>query len=302
MWSYGGFYGSSLFRSLYDDGDDFGPNRRNWADKSEAALRRERTAISLFTAFIGKCTGLSETDFPVTEEVVKANTHLTDACWKSFRKTVEARGCKAKRREATIQERIESKDKRKGKLYVISVTCPVHPSKVEEEKKKARLAAERKAQKAKEDREERERLAVLHQTQVKEEYAQIVKGEPVTGNVTSGAVLKHAQSVHEERVSQIRSEVAKEQSGLLIELRKKHTTEERDLRNQMDAKRIKLIHSASEEHQLLQKKIETVCSGVLKKIPASKKQEKVVAGGSTTTTDAKQPAQGTENAENRVNS
>lgn len=168
-----------------DGGDSFGPGRRDWAAKSSAALNRERIADGLFDKFLDKCSELTPSLFPITEEVVMANVHLTEACYKSFRRRVMDKGCKVKRREATLDERENSDDKRKCKLYVISVTCPVHPSKFEEAKAKAEeaaaarhakavAAAKRKAEKEKREKKERDRLAALHMAKVREEYASIV--------------------------------------------------------------------------------------------------------------------------------
>lgn len=83
--------------SHFDDG--WGPNRSNWNDKSDAALRREQQADNLFEAFLKKCSSYDVNDksiFPVTEEVVDASIHLTGACYTSFRKRVIAKGCKLK--------------------------------------------------------------------------------------------------------------------------------------------------------------------------------------------------------------
>jgi len=118
MWS------SMLFGGYSDPYDDgWGVNRSGWAEKSDAAIRRENAANDLFDAFLKKCASYDPNDksiFPITEEVVKANVYLTGPCYTSFRKRVLAKNCKVKRREATPQERKESGDKRKGKLYVIN--------------------------------------------------------------------------------------------------------------------------------------------------------------------------------------
>jgi hypothetical protein len=164
-------------------GDDWRPDRRNWRDKSDAAIRRENQAKALFDQFLTQCE--SSSNFPVTKEVVPPDVHLTDACWKSFREYVTSKGCTTKRRAATPQERIESKDHRKGKLYVISVTVPVHPSQakalMEDKKRKAAAAKEKREEKAKLAAEEavrvRERKVAEErqlQAKIKEEYAAVV--------------------------------------------------------------------------------------------------------------------------------
>ena len=126
--------------------DSYGPNRRNWREKSDAAMRREYQAKQLVDAFIEECK--TETSFPVTKEIVPASVHLTEACWKTFKQYVVAKGCKTKRREATVAERRASKDTRKGKLWVTSVTVPVNPTQLDEKKKQDAIAAEERKKKA----------------------------------------------------------------------------------------------------------------------------------------------------------
>ena len=302
MWSSMLFSG---YRDPFDDG--WGVNRSGWADKSDAAIRRENEANDLFDAFLQKCSSYDANDksiFPITEEVVKANIHLTDACYKTFRKRVLAKNCKVKRREATPQERIDSGDKRKGKLWVISITCTVHPTKAAdakkkadlaalERKKKAAVAAERKAVKEKEEREERERLAKLQRAKVREMYESIVgvKGDKdddevmkrkqpssadkaagistidayVNVNVSSEALLKHAQTVHEKRRSDIFSSISKERNDSLAELRRKHAKEENELRSKMSNKQTEVMNAAIAEYGDIKAKIEEHCN---KKIAA----------------------------------
>ncbi len=118
---YGGMFGGGGFY------DDYGVNRSGWAEKSNAALRREAEAKRLFTEWLAACADQPESAFPVSADVVPATTHLTAACWKTFKQLATAKGCKVKRREATAGER--GSDKRRGKMYVIVCTCPVHPGK-----------------------------------------------------------------------------------------------------------------------------------------------------------------------------
>ena len=117
--------------------------------------------------------------------VVRAHIHLTNACYRSFRKRVTKNGCKVIRREATLDERNKSRDKRQSTLYVISVTCPIRPLKAgvtrvkAEEAATARQAktavsAKQKVEKEKREKEESECLAILHRAKVREEYASIV--------------------------------------------------------------------------------------------------------------------------------
>lgn len=128
--------------------EDGPPDRRSWAEKSPAAAARELEAMKLFNSFHQASKALPESQFPLTREVIPATVHLTGPCWTSFRKYVTSIGCKVKRREATMAER--QGDNRKGKMYVISITIPVHPSKIieyttDKKEKAAVAAAQRKA-------------------------------------------------------------------------------------------------------------------------------------------------------------
>lgn len=112
------------------------------------ALRRETEAKQLFTVWFAALSDEPESAFPVSADVVPATTHLTGACWKSFKQFATAKGCKVKRRVATASER--GTDKRKAKMYVIVCTCPVHPGKAlaaaaEAKRQAAAAKAKRKA-------------------------------------------------------------------------------------------------------------------------------------------------------------
>ena len=219
--------------------------------------------------------------FPLTEEVVDASTHLTEACWKTFRKRVENKGCKAKRREATFAERLESGDKRKGKLYVISITCPVHPSKAKEDKEKKEAAAAAKKKKAEETAARKARLAELHKEKVSEMYAKIIgeehdesdnqhktPGKPkgtttmdsfVNVKVKSADLLQHAMTVHSQRQNEIRRENLSEERKLMSELMKKHEEEKQELRRKLKSNEEKMIASANADHEEVKRKIEEAC-------------------------------------------
>ena len=252
--------------------------------------------------------------FPYTEEVVPCNVHLTGACYTSFRKRVMNKGCKVKRREATREERKASGDTRKAKLYVISITCPVHPTKAADAKAKAALAADakkkkaqdaaiRKAEKERTEREARERLAALHRANVRERYENIVGGGDeaeaegkrkkspgkknsgtmdtfVKVNVTSDALLKHAQTFHQKRESEIRASVNTEQAKLMTELHSKHAKEEMDLRIKMSNKQSVLMDEANNEYAEIKAKIGKACT---KNDDTSEK----VAGATTITKENK---------------
>lgn len=273
MFSFGSFY--------FNDYDGFGgPDRRGWADKSEAAMRRERIADGKFDEFLKRCSALDMNDksiFPLTEEVVDAGTHLTDACWKTFRKRVENKGCKAKRRLATFEERRASGDTRKGKLYVITITCPVHPSKAKEDKANKEAAAAAKKKKAEETAERKARLAAMHKEKVSETYAKIIGDEHDDSNnqhktpgkakatmmdsfvnvkITSADLLQHAMAVHSKRQNEIRLANQAEERKLMSELTKKHEEEKQELRREMKSKEEKMISAAKVDYEEVKEKIE----------------------------------------------
>jgi hypothetical protein len=218
--------------------------------------------------------------FPITEEVVDANVHLTEACWTTFRKRVENKGCKAKRRVATVEERAATGDKRKGKMYVISITCPVHPSKALEDKAKKEAAAVEKKKKAEEAAERKARLAELHKEKVAERYASIVGQDDgdtktktpgktkttglmdsfVNVKVTAEDLLQHAMTVHNKRQTEIRLANQSEERKLMSELMKKHEEEKQELRRKMKSNEEKLIAGAETDYEEVKGKIEEACA------------------------------------------
>lgn len=177
-----------------DFGGDFGEdgvNRSDWRVKSDAAVRRQTEAIALFDKFLEETE--KATVFPITKELVPVTTHLTEPCWHTFRKHVESKGCHAKRRLATEFER-EGVKERKGKMYVVSVTVPVHPSQAvavnevrkhhaEQEavkrKEKAQALAARK--KAEEERLEdiRRENEEARQAEIQQEYEALVADDDI---------------------------------------------------------------------------------------------------------------------------
>jgi|Transcript_18077 hypothetical protein len=265
------FYGD--FDGYGGDFDGYGPDRGNWSDKSQAAIRRENQAHVLVDAFFEKCKTVEV--FPVTEVVVPPKVHLTNACWKSFKEYVISRGCTTKRREATCQERVESGDKRSGKLYVISVTVSVHPSKAEEEK----LAQKKKAKEAAEKRQlEQERKAAIEKElceRTKREYQAVVdsldnktasvfkeqdmnqesdKPSPnkkqKTITVPKSRFLAHADCMHQNRLQEIHTLISREktaeQSKMWLELEQR-----------MEAKKVKLQTEAKEYMSSIKAAIES---------------------------------------------
>ena len=95
-------------------------NRSAFNEKSAAALRREQEAIQSFDDFRLEASGSSNAVICTT--LLPPNQHLTAPCWKTFRDHVHSfPGWRAKRREATPQEKLASKEKRKGTVYWIDI-------------------------------------------------------------------------------------------------------------------------------------------------------------------------------------
>jgi hypothetical protein len=249
--------------------NNFGPNRRNWNEKSEAALRREREAKRLFDNFLEQCK--TRTIFPVTEEIIPAPVHLTSACWKSFRVYVEGKGCTHKRREATAAERQGAT--RKGKMYVVSVTVPVHPDRLEQNRKEketqAAAAAERKKEReaAKKRKQEEEAIrraqeAKAYKAAVVSAYQNIMGGEedsttdakiPAAAGsenlvnekpVQTDDIIKHAETIYAQKRTEIQDAIYKEKRQL-----------EEELHEQMMAKKRRLLDEAEEQHKQVKQTI-----------------------------------------------
>lgn len=202
--------------------------RDTWREKSDAAQAREDHAKKLFDAFFERCK--TATSFPITEEIVPAEIHLTHACWASFRRHVLATGCNVKRREATAEER--GKDRRKGNMYVISVTCPNEPSKLQdivkkraEQAIKQQAAREKRAEEKKKREEEEERIRIqkheAHRDAVEQEYKTLTEGEelvPQTSEdeivVTAEDLIQHAKDVYGNNCARIRYAAYNRKRGL----------------------------------------------------------------------------------------
>ena len=105
--------------------DDF---RSGWAEKSAAAKRREDTAMKKFET--ARLEMESRKDLKagtrVTVQLLQPSCHLTEACWKSFRKHVcSLQRWSAKRRVATEQEKKLHGETRKGRVYFVDVIYSV---------------------------------------------------------------------------------------------------------------------------------------------------------------------------------
>lgn len=103
-------------------------NYSNRAEKSAAATRREETAIKEFET--ARLEMESRDDlrggYLETIQLLDPSCHLTQACWKSFRKHVQGcEGWSTRRRAATEAERKEHKVKRKSTAYFTEVTYSV---------------------------------------------------------------------------------------------------------------------------------------------------------------------------------
>ena len=111
-------YGFGLYG--YDDGDRLG--RESWSEKSDAASRREQAARRAFEAAMAKVVEDAPTA-PVTMQLLEPSTHLTQPCWRDFKKHVERyQGWSAKRRAASNAEKQQHGETRKGTCYFVDVT------------------------------------------------------------------------------------------------------------------------------------------------------------------------------------
>lgn len=111
--------------------DDFGLNRRNWAEKSNAATEREERAKAAFeqARVIMEARDDLQPGDRETVELLKPSCHLTNACWVTFRKLVISYpGWATKRRVATEEEKKQHGEKRKGKVYFTDVIYSVPKS------------------------------------------------------------------------------------------------------------------------------------------------------------------------------
>jgi len=120
MFGFGGGYGYGGYGGGYGGFDDDTVDRSHFRDKSDAAEAREVAAKKTFSAALLKREMNGEKTLWL-ENLIKPSVHLTDACWKDFRKFVVSHGCSCKRVEATAEEKKKCGAKRKGKCFFISV-------------------------------------------------------------------------------------------------------------------------------------------------------------------------------------
>jgi len=117
--------------------------RHSWsgyAQKSQAALRREEAAIEAFDAFRQAQTTPTT---KMTAILLQPSHHLASPCYTTFAKHVRSfPGWRAKRREATPAEKIASKETRKGKVYFVSVSFDPVKAKDDIAKREASTASQ----------------------------------------------------------------------------------------------------------------------------------------------------------------
>ena len=119
QFSNGGYLPYSCFGGMFDE--DGGPRYEGYARKSGAAERRENEARQAFTSAL-KNTELDGKPSAVVQ-LLKPNTHLTQASWGDFNKWVKTHtGCSARRRAASDAEKRAHGEKRQGTTYFIDVT------------------------------------------------------------------------------------------------------------------------------------------------------------------------------------
>uniref|UniRef100_A0A7S3K4B8 Uncharacterized protein n=1 Tax=Aureoumbra lagunensis TaxID=44058 RepID=A0A7S3K4B8_9STRA len=110
-------------------------DRSGFAEKSQAAMRREKAAKDAFDEFRA---AVEKQGAPVTKkDFLLPPSHLTSACYADFRKHVLASpGWTCRRRRATEQEKSIFKEKRKAPVYFIDLSYkPIDPSDLDPKKK-----------------------------------------------------------------------------------------------------------------------------------------------------------------------
>jgi len=104
-------------------------NRACWSAKSEIALKREAEAFHKFDQLVAET--LQTPEEPASGSLIGPELHLTDPCFKTFRKYVMRHpGWSVKRRLATEEEKSRAKVKSKIKRNCYWVDYVYDPSKV----------------------------------------------------------------------------------------------------------------------------------------------------------------------------
>jgi len=144
-------------------------------------MDRERQATSIFhDRFLKQAR--EATSFPFTiENLIHPTLHLTDACWRDFKKEVIRHGCSVKRRAINTQEKKDLNRKaRNGNMYFISVTIKSNPEQAVDDMKqrveKTEAAKKIKKEKA-EFQVEQIRLKVLEDNKKEVEVRALVTNE-----------------------------------------------------------------------------------------------------------------------------
>ena len=118
MLSFGGGHRGNGGHGFGFDDDEL--HRGDWSEKSDAASARENSARAAFEQLV--LNNKTKTNAE-TVELLKPSTHLTQPCWRDFKKFVSNHaGWSAKRREATAAEKQQHGEKRKGAVYFVDVT------------------------------------------------------------------------------------------------------------------------------------------------------------------------------------
>ena len=78
-------------------------------------------------------------------------------------------------------------------------------------------------------------------------------------DIASTTILNHAQTVYDERTSDIRTSIREEEDDLMTKLRKKHAKEESELRNKMIEKKSILMNDANTKYTVIKTKIDAAC-------------------------------------------
>ena len=125
---------------------DWNTKTNNWKDKSDAAKSRELYAKSIFDHQFLPQTKKSTTSFPFTmNDIIPPEIHLTNLCYRDFRKYVISQGCSVSRRVITEEEKaaMKSVDRKRVKMYYISITARDHPDAILKKEQEVKEAQEK---------------------------------------------------------------------------------------------------------------------------------------------------------------
>lgn len=120
------YYNPSIYYTYRTETRDIGVG---WNDKSRDAIRRETHAKAIFeNDFLPAAKEAAV--FPFTmNDIIPPEIHLTNLCYRDFRKYVISKGCTVRRREITNEEKaaLKTADRKKVKMYSLTLSIRRRP-------------------------------------------------------------------------------------------------------------------------------------------------------------------------------